>query len=51
MLQTIQKFFAEAGINGEQNFGELYNRLSKPEYGIGLKKRRYSDLYSNYYSP
>ena len=38
MLQTIQKFFAEAGINGEQNFGELYNRLSKPEYGIGLKK-------------
>lgn len=37
MLCTIQTFFANAGINGEQNFATLYDRLTKPEYGIGLK--------------
>jgi hypothetical protein len=37
MLHTIQYFLADAGINGEQNFGVLYERLTQPEYGIGLK--------------
>ena len=37
MLCTIQTFLANAGINGEQNFAKLYDRLTKPEYGIGLK--------------
>ena len=37
MLHTIQAFIADAGVNGEQNFGDLYARLTKPEYGIGLK--------------
>lgn len=37
MLHTIQAFFADTGTNGEQNFGELYDHLTKPEYGIGLK--------------
>lgn len=37
MLHTIQEFFAEAGINGEQSFQILYDRLTLPEYGIGLK--------------
>ena len=37
MLCAIQTFFANAGINGEQNFATLYERLTKPEYGIGLK--------------
>lgn len=37
MLHTIQTFIADAGVNGEQNFSDLYARLTKPEYGIGLK--------------
>lgn len=37
MLNTIQAFFAEAGINGEQSFGTLYERLTSPQFGIGLK--------------
>lgn len=37
MLHTIQSFFADAGINGEQSFGVLYERLTHPEFGIGLK--------------
>ena len=37
MLHTIQTFVASAGVNGEQNFSDLYARLTKPEYGIGLK--------------
>ena len=37
VLNTIQAFVADTGINGEQGFGELYERLTKPEYGIGLK--------------
>ena len=37
MINTIQSFFADAGLVGEQNFGVLYERLTQPEYGIGLK--------------
>ncbi len=37
MLHTIQCFLADAGVNGEQNFAVLYERLTQPEYGIGLK--------------
>lgn len=37
MLNTIQSFLMRAGTNGEQNFSELYKRLTQPEYGIGLK--------------
>lgn len=37
MLHTIQSFLADAGVNGEQNFGVLYERLTQPAYGIGLK--------------
>lgn len=37
MLHTIQTFFADAGIQGEQNFDILYKRLTDPQYGIGLK--------------
>lgn len=37
MLNTIRAFFAEAGINGEQSFGTLYERLTSPQFGIGLK--------------
>ena len=37
MLNTIHSFLIHAGVNGEQNFGELYKRLTQPEYGIGLK--------------
>ena len=37
VLNTIQAFIADAGINGEKSFGDLYERLTKPEYGIGLK--------------
>ena len=37
VLNTIKAFFADAGIDGEKNFGDLYERLTKAEYGIGLK--------------
>lgn len=37
LLNTIQDFFADAGINGEQSFEVLYDRLTKPEFGIGMK--------------
>ena len=37
MLHTIQSFFVDAGVNGEQNFDVLYERLTHPKYGIGLK--------------
>ena len=37
MLHTIQTFFADAGVQGEQNFEVLYERLTEPQYGIGLK--------------
>ena len=38
MLRVIQVFFNEAGINGETNFGILYERLTRPEHHIGLKR-------------
>lgn len=38
MLDVIQAFFNEAGINGETNFGILYDRLTHPEHHIGLKR-------------
>ena len=31
MLHTIQSFFVDAGVNGEQNFDVLYERLTHPE--------------------
>lgn len=37
MLRTIQEFFVNAGINGEQNLGDLYELLTSHKYGIGLK--------------
>lgn len=37
MLRTIQQFFANAGVNGEQSFGELYEMITSYRYGIGLK--------------
>lgn len=37
MLHTIQEFFVKAGVNGEQNMGELYDMLTSYKYGIGLK--------------
>lgn len=37
MFHAIQTFFAEAGINGEQSFQTLYERLTLPQFGIGLK--------------
>ena len=37
VLNTIQEFVSDAGINGEQSFSDLYERLTKAEYGIGLK--------------
>lgn len=37
MLNTIQEFFVKAGVNGEQNFAELYELLTSYKNGIGLK--------------
>ena len=37
MLHTIQDFFARAGVNGEQNLGDLYELLTSHKNGIGLK--------------
>lgn len=37
MLRTIQEFFVNAGINGEQNLGDLYELLTSYKHGIGLK--------------
>ncbi len=37
MLRTIQEFFVNAGINGEQNMGDLYELLTSHKHGIGLK--------------
>jgi hypothetical protein len=38
MLAVIQGFFAEAMTSGELNFSLLYDRLTRPEHRIGLKK-------------
>ena len=37
MLRTIQEFIVNAGINGEQNLGDLYELLTSHKNGIGLK--------------
>ena len=34
----IQEFFNGAYINGGRNFKELYDKLTLPEFGYGLKK-------------
>jgi hypothetical protein len=38
MLAVIRNFFTGAGENGERNFRLLYDYLTLPEHGIGLKK-------------
>lgn len=37
MLHTIQTFFVNAGINGAQDMGDLYEMLTSYRFGIGLK--------------
>jgi hypothetical protein len=37
-LRVIQEFFNGANANGGRNFKELYDRLTLPEFGYGLKK-------------
>lgn len=37
MLKTIEDFILEARQNGQVNFGVLYERLTSPEYHIGLR--------------
>ena len=38
MLAVIQTFFAETAARGMANFQELYDRLTLPQNGIGLKR-------------
>jgi len=38
VLSTIKEFFRSTIETGEKSFSELYNTLTNPEYGIGLKK-------------
>ena len=38
LIKTIQDFISDAGTVGEQSFNVLYNKLTRPEYGIGLKR-------------
>ena len=37
MLVTIETFILEAKQHGQMNFGVLYDRLTSPEYNIGLR--------------
>ena len=37
-LREIQRFFGDSGANEGQNFKVLYDRLTLPEHGYGLKK-------------
>lgn len=37
VLEIIQNFLAGANANGGQSFAVLYDALTSPEYGIGLK--------------
>lgn len=37
-LREIQEFFNDANANEGQNFKDLYDRLTLPEFGYGLKK-------------
>jgi hypothetical protein len=45
MLTTIQNFFTGAKVGGGQSFRVLYDTLTLPQNGIGLKKGSYPDLY------
>ncbi|MCQ4815363.1 hypothetical protein [Cloacibacillus evryensis] len=38
MLAQIQEFFSETSATGTATFEKLYGRLTKPQYGIGLKR-------------
>jgi hypothetical protein len=38
MLRAIQEFFHNAGNNGGSPFSALYDRLTLPEHGFGLKR-------------
>jgi hypothetical protein len=38
MLAQIQEFFSATVTTGSANFGGLYERLTNPRYGIGLKR-------------
>ncbi len=38
MLETIEDFVLEARQNGRISFSELYDRLTSPDYHIGLRK-------------
>ena len=38
MLRVIQEFFHNAGNNGGSPFSALYDRLTLPEHGFGLKR-------------
>ena len=38
VLSIIKEFFRSTIETGEKSFSELYNTLTNPEYGIGLKK-------------
>lgn len=37
-LSVIQDFFVKSNENKEQNFKDLYDKLTLPEFGYGLKK-------------
>ena len=37
MLETIEDFILETRQNGKTSFAELYERLTSPEYHIGLR--------------
>lgn len=38
VLDEIKDFFISTIKNGEQSFSVLYNHLTEPDYGIGMKK-------------
>lgn len=38
ILNIIKEFFSDTAQNGEKSFSDLYNALTKPQYGIGMKK-------------
>ena len=38
VLSEIQRFFSETSTVGAANFGDLYERLTHPRYGMGIKR-------------
>lgn len=38
VLSEIRSFFQDTVSSGEKSFSELYEKLTSPQYGIGLKK-------------